>query len=158
MRQTVDPVYEHILYMGRRFHPRARRARWFMDFSSLVDVVLLLALFVLIQSSFVLQPGIYVQLPPGGGFTSGTASGNLVVTVTRGGTVLFNDRLTTLDELQERLQTAADKHPGESLLIQVDSGVSHGTVHWICNLAEATGITEALIAEGLEPPATGGQL
>jgi len=153
LKQTIDPVYENLLHMGRSFHPRARRKRSFVTLSPLVDVLLLLAFFFVLQSSFVLQPGVYVDLVDGE-FTAGVEYGNMVVTVTREKTLLYNDEPTTLPGLADILSGESKAHPGEPLLIQADRDVPHSTIGGICDLAKAAGIREAVIAHSIKRSAT----
>ena len=148
MKQTVDPVYESLRYVGRRFHPRSRRYRRFVELSPLVDAALLFFLFFFIRSSFVLQPGLHVELP-GRAFTSGAEYGNMVVTVTREDLLLLNDELTTLLELGRRLKEAAEEFPDEPLLIQADGEVPHGTLVEIYDIAEAAGIHNTVLGHGI---------
>ena len=68
------------------------------SFSSLTDIVLLLLIFFLLSSSFIIQPGIKVQLP-----RTDTAAvhseKSIYVTVTRAGSIYLNDNLVPLGKL-----------------------------------------------------------
>ena len=70
---------------------------------SLTDIIFLLLIFFLLSSTFVLQPGVKVQLP-----TTTTqdisSEKSIVISLTRDGTIYLNDQLTNKVELGARLR------------------------------------------------------
>lgn len=69
----------------------------------LTDIIFLLLVFFLLSSTFVLQPGIKVQLPT---MTTHDISSekSIVISLTRDGTIYLNDQLTNKVELGARLR------------------------------------------------------
>jgi biopolymer transport protein ExbD len=70
---------------------------------SLTDIIFLLLVFFLLSSTFVLQPGIKVQLPT---TTNSDISSekSIVISLTKDGTVYLNDELVNQVELGARLR------------------------------------------------------
>ena len=70
---------------------------------SLTDIIFLLLVFFLLSSTFVLQPGIKVQLPM---TTNSDISSekSIVISLTKDGTVYLNDELVNQVELGARLR------------------------------------------------------
>jgi len=146
-----DPVVERLIYMGRTFRPHMRRRRGFIDVVPMTDAVLLLFVFFITQSSFVLQPGIRLELPPSS-FQAGADYGSLVVTVSQEGMVFFNDERTTLDGLAPDFSRAAHEEPDSPLVIEADGRVRHSSLVQIYNMAQEAGINVIYLANRLERP------
>jgi biopolymer transport protein ExbD len=145
VRKPSEPVYERLVFLNRRYRLHNRRTRGFVDATSLVDVVLILFLFFLIQAPFVVQPGIRLDLPTTA-FADGADYGTLVVTITQEGMVFFNDARITLDGLKEAFARAAHERPGFSLLVEADERVPHGSLVRIYTMAREAGIPDVILA------------
>ncbi len=152
MRKPSEPVYERLVFLNRRYSLHNRRTRGFVDATSLVDVVLILFLFFLIQSSFVVQPGIRLDLPTMT-FADGADYGTLMVTITQEGMVFFNDERITLDGLKAAFTRAAYERPGSSLLVEADGRVPHASLVRIYTMAREAGIPDVILAGREEPVA-----
>jgi biopolymer transport protein ExbD len=136
------------------FKTKADIARGRIDAAPMVDVVFLLLIFFILSSSFVLQPGIRVDLQPSK-VIAATGFQGLVVTVTRENLLFFNEQRTTLDALQKSLQAAAQKSRQQELIIKADKQVPHGTIVQIMSMAIEAGIPAINIATRPEMPAAG---
>ena len=154
MRQPDQTITERISYLRRRYRPHLHLFKGPIDVVPLVNVVLLFMLFFIIQSPFVMQPGITVNLPTSS-FASGVPYGALMVTVSQEGLVLFNDERTTLEGLGPLLAQAVFEHPDASLVIEADGRVQHSTLVQIYNTATAAGIKSVVLATRI--PSTGRQ-
>lgn len=118
--------------LTRRLQP----LRGLVDLAPVVAVVLLLLCFFLLGSSFVLQPGIKVDLPRSA-FSVGTPSSRLIVAVTlapqkfdadgkplpREPVLYFNDQIVTLDGLSAALGQLPVGRITPSLVIKADADV-----------------------------------
>jgi len=139
----------------RHFRSRLRPARGPVEAVSLVNVVLLLLLFFMLNSGYVLQPGLVLDLPEAV-FTAGARYGALVVTLTQEGMVFFNDERTTLEGLESGFAQAVFEQPEATLMIEADARVNHGTLVQIYNMAAASGIHKVVMAtRGPSTPAGG---
>ena len=151
MRQPDQTITERISYLRRRYRPHLHLFKGPIDVVPLVNVVLLFMLFFIIQSPFVMQPGITVNLPTSS-FASGVPYGALMVTVSQEGLVLFNDERTTLEGLGPLLAQAVFEHPDASLVIEADGRVQHSTLVQIYNTATAAGIKSVVLATRIPSP------
>lgn len=112
-------------------------------FTGAVTVVLLLVFFVLLSTSFLLQPGVAVELAPSNFLRPG-AQDPLVVAVTGGpgAAVFFEDRAVGMEQLGERLE--ARRGPARQVVIKADRGAPLGMVSAVTELALARGFSVAL--------------
>ena len=70
---------------------------------SLTDIIFLLLVFFLLSSTFVLQPGVKVQLPDTT-HTDISSEKSIVISLTKDGTIYLNDTLVSKVELGARLR------------------------------------------------------
>ena len=122
-----------------------------IDAAPMVDVVFLLLIFFILSSSFVLQPGIKVDLQPSTARSFSPFQG-LVVTVTRENLLFFNEQRTTLEGLAKSLQAAGQRGRNQELVIKADKQVPHGTVVQVMSMAIEAGIPSINIATRPEVP------
>ena len=145
MSQPDKTITERISYLRRRYRPHERLFKGPIDVVPLVNVVLLFVFFFILQSPFVMQPGIVVNLPTAS-FASGVPYGALVVTISQEGMMFFNDERMTMEELGAALAQAAFEQPDASLVLEADGRVPHSTLVQIYNMATAAGIKSVVLA------------
>ncbi|MDX9703625.1 MAG: biopolymer transporter ExbD [Candidatus Auribacterota bacterium] len=116
-----------------------------LDLTPLVDVIFLLLIFFMLSSTFILQPGIKVDLPPAKQVPPHKEE-NMVVTITRENQVFFNNERTTLEGLKRRIRMMNKKNPNSTLIIKADTNTRHGNVVQIMNMARQAGIEKMAIA------------
>ena len=119
------------------------------SFSSLTDIVLLLLIFFLLSSSFVVQPGIRVELP------KAEAAENIeeqpvTVTLTEKGQLFLNSREVTLQTFGKELADALAAKTDQVVVINADRSVSLQSTVQVIDIAKTVGATRFLIAT--EPP------
>ena len=137
-----------------------RRVRATIDLTALVDVVLLLVLFFVLSSTFVVHHVIPVQLPKAEGSTLFEAS-DVSVTLTappggpdgRGAVFVDNQEVSGMDELGRVLAEKHAKAPDIMVLIRPDEGVATGRTVEVLGVAYGAGIQKSLIAA--RPPEEG---
>ena len=114
-----------------------------MDIAPLIDVVFLLLIFFMLTSSFVIQPGIRVNLPRA--VTSEVLHKELlIVTVTEKNEVFINERPISKDELVSRITLAArDEQP---LLIKADKRSDLGKVIEVWDVCRQVDVRQINIA------------
>lgn len=154
-RPQEETLGARLSYFRRRYCTRQRAFAGPMDVVPVVNVALLLVLFFIVNSSFVLQPGVVVNLPTAA-FADGAPYGDMVVTISEEGMVFFNDERTTVEGLGPLFSVAAVNRPDETLVIEADGKVRHSTIVEIYNLATAAGIKSVLLATRV--PAASGAL
>lgn len=122
------------------FKTHCQISKGLIDAAPLVNVVFLLLLFFILNSSFVMVPGIKVSLssvdiPPIMSFQT------MVVTVARDDMVFFKDQPVSMDKLEQTLREAVQQGRGHELIIKAGEQVSHGTEMQIMSAAYRAGIT-----------------
>ena len=124
----------------------------FFGLAPLVNIVLLLLLFFLLGSSFVLQPGVAVSLPASR-FQLAPLVDAQVVSVLPGKPtrVVFGDQFVSLEEFGVRL--AAFRGPNRSLIVRGDRGTPYEAIVAICGQALEQGFSVVLATA---PDSSGG--
>lgn len=149
----TDPVDlpERLVHMRRLYRTHPRRIRGFVDAAPMVDVGLLVFLFFVVQSAFVVQPGIRVDLPASA-FADAAPYTSPVVTISQEGLIFFNDERTTLAGLGPAFRQRVHEQRDVTLLIEADGRVEHATLVRIYALAREAGITDVVLATRLPGP------
>lgn len=113
-----------------------------IDVTALIDVVLLLLIFFMLSSTFVLQPGIKVS-PPKGLNNTGVSDSRYIINVTdqKPPLVFLNDQIITLDQLSKDLRLIANRSGDVTVILRADQEVSHGFVTAIMNRALEAGVS-----------------
>lgn len=127
-----------------------------IDVAPLVDVVLLLLIFFMLSSSFVLQPGIRVE-PPRSLYGAGASSNRLIVTLLRqpgsdATLIFYNDRIMTLDELRNSLREAPSGLNAPPLILKSDKSIPLGLVVDVMNAAMARGLSVVIATQPTDGP------
>lgn len=118
-----------------------------IDIAPLIDIVFQLIIFFMLTSSFVMQPGIKINLPKA--VTSEVVRyENIEILVTSENVTYFNGRVVTTQELKNLLKQAAKRN--QTVLIKSDRRASLGRVVEIWDLGRDLGITQINIATNQE--------
>ena len=117
-----------------------------VNLTSLIDVVLLLLIFFMISTTFVLSPGLKVDLPESSAEEIVQEEKDIVVVVTVDDEIFIGEDRMTSDSLTERLRKFKDEYPDSNLIIQADEGASHGAVVVVMDSAKRTGFSKLSIA------------
>ncbi|MGA9115428.1 MAG: biopolymer transporter ExbD [Bacteroidota bacterium] len=113
--------------------------------SSLTDIVMLLLIFFLLSSSFVMHPGIRVQLPRAETGEIAEES-SLVISLTERGEIYLNAVRLTLEDLGPALAQALGGDAGRIVVVQADRAVSLQSAVRVIDVAKAVGATRFMIA------------
>ncbi len=138
--------------LAPRFAPAHRPLAGRLDPVPLANVLLLFFFAFLVNSSFVVQPGVRIALPAAP-LAEGAPYRAAVVTLTQEGMVFFDDRRTTLEGLKSAFAQARFEHPDAALIVEADEGVPQGRLVEIYNMATAAGLREVLLATRVAPAA-----
>ncbi len=117
--------------------------------ASLTDIVMLLLIFFLLSSTYIIQPGIKVQLP-----RSDTAQvvdqKSVIVTIGREGTVWVGDERTGLEGLASTLRRHIVHGASQTIVIKADKSVSIALTVNVIDRIKAAGGERFLIATSKE--------
>jgi biopolymer transport protein ExbD len=114
------------------------------SYSSLTDIVMLLLIFFLLTSQFVIQTGVKVKLP-GSKINEQSAPSNLIITITSDGAVFLGQEPVALDQLPAKLSVLKTKSTEDNLIIRADKSVALDLVIKVIDAAKATGIDKFTI-------------
>ena len=118
-----------------------------IDIAPLIDMVFQLLIFFMLTSSFVMQPGIKVNLPKA--VTSEIVKfENIEILVSSENITYLNGKVVTTQELKNLLAQAAKRK--QSILIKADKRASLGRVVEIWDLCRDLGIVQINIATNQE--------
>jgi len=122
-----------------------------LNLVTLLDVVLLLLIFFMLTTSFVLQSGIEVKLPKAAA-TQVKSTKEITITVSKGNQLYLNQKKIGFDGLPAALKNLLQGDKGEQLLIiRADKEVLHGTVVKIMDLSKRLGVEKLAIATEASP-------
>jgi biopolymer transport protein ExbD len=121
-----------------------------LNMTSLIDVVLLMVIFFMVSSTFVEEGRIKVQLPEASRIpVASKGTDPLVITVTRSGEYLVNDR-TLINNSPDTLRSAIMKATGDKrsgpVTIRADAAATHQAVVTAMDVLGRLGFSEINIA------------
>jgi biopolymer transport protein ExbD len=114
-------------------------------FSSLTDIVLLLLIFFLLSSSFVVQPGIKVQLPKS---ETGEVDSKrtIIISLTEQGTIYLNSEQVSTESLKGKLASLLQGEQEKVVVINADRNVNLQSAVQVMDIAKGVGASRFLIA------------
>jgi len=118
-----------------------------IDIAPLIDIVFQLLIFFMLTSSFIMQPGIKVNLPKA--VTSEVVKyENIELLISAENIVYFNGKVITTSELSNLIKQAAKRN--QAVLIKADKRASLGRVVEIWDMCRDLGIAQINIATNQE--------
>ena len=124
----------------------ARRADPLVDVTPMIDVVFQLVLFFMVSTTFKTAPGIQVDLPRSSQDVVVAEDEDVNIWMTLDGELYIDEVPVDLAGLRTRLQRAADRDPDTLIVIKADTGVEHGRVVQVMDLARSRGLSRLAIA------------
>ena len=109
------------------------------SYSSLTDIVLLLVIFFLLTSQFVIHTGVKVKLP-GSRINEKAESTQLVVTITSENAVYIGSEQIGIDQLALKLNENLQINDQNNLVIRADKTVQIDVVIKVIDAAKSVGI------------------
>ncbi|MFC1730241.1 ExbD/TolR family protein [candidate division KSB1 bacterium] len=115
------------------------------SYSSLTDIVLLLLIFFLLSSTFIMQPGIKVRLPKSD--TSDVhQEKSISITITENNAYYLNDRQVSITELPALLQQLLSLNEDQIVIIKPDQEVTMDKFVEVMDIAKIVGAEKFEIA------------
>ena len=113
--------------------------------ASLTDIVFLLLIFFLLTSSFVVQPGIKVQLPKATP-TPVDTEGKIFLTITQDGLIFLNEERLQKNELGQSIRQLLQKNAGLVVVIQADKRLTLEKAIEVIDIIKLAGAEKFVIA------------
>lgn len=118
-----------------------------IDIAPLIDIVFQLLIFFMLTSSFVMQPGIKINLPKA--VTSEVVKyEDIEIIVSSENIIYINGSVVTMQELKNLLKQVAKRD--QAILIKSDKRASLGRIVEIWDMARDFGVTQINIATNQE--------
>lgn len=108
-------------------------------YSSLTDIVMLLLIFFLLTSQFVIQTGVKVKLP-GAKNNEQAAPSKMIVTITEQGRIFLGNEEIGMDKLAGKLELNKQKTNENNLIIRADKSVKIDLIIKVIDAAKGIGI------------------
>ena len=122
-----------------------RRVRAEPGMTAMIDIIFLLLLFFVLSSSFVLQPGMKVELPRTV-TQDHPVRKDLILIIARDRRIFLNNDQVPLESLWGRLIEELKAQPQGVIVIRADRGVPHGLVVRVMDVAKQAGALRMSIA------------
>ena len=113
-----------------------------VDMTPMIDIVFQLILFFLVSTTFVMLPGIKLNLPESS-TAEGTSTEGITITADKDGLLYFNDKEVTMYALGDELKNydvgnvlSKDKFP---VTLEADAEVTNGTIVRIFDVIRESG-------------------
>lgn len=129
-----------------RFYNEDREEETRIDLTPLVDTVFLLIIFFMLASSFVIVPGIKVELPQAVHERILREKQEIRVTITKDNQIYVGRERVDLEALKRVFGERAKKAPNTLVVINADSQALHGKVVEVMDLAKTAGLNNLAIA------------
>ncbi|RLA81135.1 MAG: biopolymer transporter ExbD [Deltaproteobacteria bacterium] len=117
-----------------------------IELTPLVDMVFLLLIFFMLSTTFVVSPGIKVDLPKATKEKVFREKRELKVTITKDNKVYLNGRRIKPKELERAFRERAKKAPQTLVIIRADARALHGKVVEVMDMAKTAGLHRLAIA------------
>lgn len=118
-----------------------------IEITPLIDMIFLLLVFFLLTSSFVIQPGIKINLPKAATSEIIQAE-NIEIIISGENVIYFNTKVVTIKELESLFKQVAKRK--QSILIKADKRSSLGRVVEIWDMCRDLGVSQINIATNQE--------
>ncbi|MCS7054245.1 MAG: biopolymer transporter ExbD [Ignavibacterium sp.] len=114
------------------------------SYSSLTDIVMLLLIFFLLTSQFVIQTGVKVKLP-GSKTNEPAQTSRLIVTITQAGAVYAGQDEVSIDLLPSKLSEMKANIQDDNLIIRADKSVPIELVIKVIDAAKLVNLSKFTI-------------
>ena len=127
-----------------------RRVQAQPGMTAMIDIIFLLLLFFVLSSTFIVQPGIKINLPQTVSTEQPTRK-DLVVIIARDRRIFINNDQVTFESLWGRLIEELKFQRQGTLVLRADRDVPHGFVVRIMDVAKQAGAKRIAIATSPVP-------
>lgn len=115
-----------------------------LNIAPLIDVVFLQLIYFMLTSSFIMQPGLKINLPQAA--TSETLTKKeVIVDISKEGAMFFRENPVSIEELEAIFQETAHLNADAVLIIKGDKKTEHGIVVGVMDSARKSGIKKIVI-------------
>ena len=125
---------------------RKRRDVVTLDITPLIDVVFLLLIFFMLSTTFIVSPGIRINLPQAEAETVRHEKKDLRIKIDAKGILFLDDQRTSAEDLDTRLLEAARLDRDTLVIIEGDENAAHKFIVDVMDRAKNSGLQRLAIA------------
>ena len=125
---------------------RARKDDAHIDITPLVDMVFLLLIFFMLSTTFIVTPGIKVNLPRSSAEKITQENQEVQVVITEDNRILIEGVAVDARELKQQFVGVGREAPQTLVVIKADVKALHGTVVEVMDIAKESGLNRLAIA------------
>lgn len=129
----------------RRYWRDFQPVRPHLDTTPMTDMVFLLLVFFMLSSTFIVEPGIKVNLPKAK-TAEVSPEKNVIITIAGPEKIYLGDKLLSLDNLPAQLQLALFGRREKTVVIKADKKVEYGVVVQVLDIVRQAGAEHLAIA------------
>ena len=128
---------------------REKKIRIHLDIAPLIDIVLLLLVFFMFTANFIMQPGIKITLPKAQ-TSKPQEEENIIVFITEGNEIYFNDRKISIEELKEALEEKLKTAEKKIVILKADEKINLGLAVKVMDIAKEAKAENLVISTQIE--------
>jgi len=125
--------------------PRRKRKEMGLEMGPLMDIVFILLIFFVVTSSFTRETGVDVTKPQAQS-ASQLEKENILIAITREGTIHIHERQVDMASLQDILKQTLAKTPDREAVVIADKGAVTGTLVQVIDACNLSGVKKVSIA------------
>ncbi len=129
--------------------PRRKQKDVGIEMGPLMDIVFILLIFFVVTSSFTRETGVDVTKPQAQS-ASQLEKENLLIAITREGTIHMNERQVDLASLQDILKQSLAKAPDREVVVIADKESETGVLVQVIDMCNLAGVKKVSIAAQAE--------
>lgn len=129
--------------------PRIKQKDVGIEMGPLMDIVFILLIFFVVTSSFTRETGVDVTKPQAQS-ASQLEKENLLIAITREGTIHMNERQVDLASLQDILKQSLAKAPDREAVVIADKESETGVLVQVIDMCNLAGVKKVSIAAQAE--------
>ncbi len=133
----------------KRLRKNYIKSNLILDLTPMADMVLLLLIFFMLSSSFLVEPGIKLKLPKTK-TTEIQAENKIIISIKKTGEIFLNNREIKIEELENELRLLLPLQKDRVVIIRADKDSKHGTVVNVLDKAKIAGAEKLAIATEAE--------
>ncbi|MCM8805155.1 MAG: biopolymer transporter ExbD [Candidatus Omnitrophica bacterium] len=116
-----------------------------INMAPLIDVVLQQLIYFMLTSSFIMQPGIKINLPSAVS-TDRIEAKEIFISVSAEGIIFLGEQQVSVEQLEYSLRNFGKNSPGITVVIKGDVRVPYGKIVKIMDIARTAGLSKIAIA------------
>ncbi|HHX15145.1 MAG TPA: biopolymer transporter ExbD [Fibrobacter sp.] len=129
--------------------PRRKRKEVGVEMGPLMDIVFILLIFFVVTSSFTRETGVDVTKPQAQS-ASQLEKENILIAITREGTIHIHERQVDIASLQDILKQLLAKTPDREAVVIADKNAVTGTLVQVIDACNLSGVKKISIAAQAE--------